>query len=112
MSEEVEPGDFVDHIPTRGMGRYGSPQRHLRVDKYGLDEMAVKAQQRPGVPLLAGRDIPHAYTNALRSRRRDPYITEDGRIKVSVKATGDFTEDGDRLVDCYFTWQEFPSINY
>lgn len=110
MTEQIEPGEFVERIPTRNDGRDGSPQHHLRVDKYGLDPMALKAQERPGVPLLAGRDIPQKYTNSLRVRRRDPYLTEDGQIRVSIKSTGDFTEDGDRLVDVYFTWEKFPSI--
>lgn len=113
MTEHVEPGEFVEKVPTRGDNRNGTPQHHLRVDKYGLDAMAVKAQERPHVPLLAGRDIPFKYTNSLRVRRRDPYLTRDGQIKVSIKSTGNHTDDGDRLVDVYFVWTPFPEIpNY
>lgn len=105
MTTEHEEGDFVDTIDAKG-----TTHSHLRVDKYGLDQMAERAHERPGQPLLAGRSIPFKYTNALRVRRRDPYLTQDGQIKVSVRSTGDHTEDGDRLVDCYFTWQPFPDL--
>lgn len=105
MTTELEEGDFVESIDSKG-----TTHSHLRVDKYGLDAMAERAHERPGQPLLAGRSIPFKYTNALRVRRRDPYLTQDGQIKVSVRSTGDHTEDGDRLVDVYFTWQPFPDI--
>lgn len=106
--DEIKVGDFVPHIGDRRQ-----PKLHMRVDKYGLDKMAEKAQERPGVPLLAGRDIPFSYTNSLRSRSRDPYVTDDGQIKVSIKGTGKRTEDDtDRLVDVYFTWHEFPPLKF
>lgn len=106
--EDIKVGDFVSYVDNAK-----TAQHHMRVDKYGLDKMAEKAQERPGVPLLAGRDIPFKYTNALRVRKRDPYLTDDGQIKVSIKATGKRTDDDtDRLVDVYFTWHEFPTFNF
>lgn len=105
VTTESEEGDFVESIDAKG-----TTHSHLRVDKYGLDAMAERAHERPGQPLLAGRNIPFKYTNALRVRRRDPYLTEHGQIKVSVRANGDHTDDGDKLVDCYFTYERFPNV--
>lgn len=106
MDTETEVGDFVDSPETLKRTHH-----HLRVDKYGLDKMAEKCKERPGVPMLAGRNIPSRYSNALRTRRRDPYITKDGRVKVSIKSTGEKTDDGtDDLVDVYFVYQQFPFV--
>lgn len=103
MSEEYEPGDFVPEVPPRANGS-------SRVDLYGLDAMAIKARERPGVPMLAGKDIPYRYTNSLRVRNRDPYITAEGRIKVSIKTVKEVPENpADRVVDTYFTWEPFPN---
>lgn len=107
MTEDLQPGEFAEQLPPKKKrDRTGT-----RVDHYGLDAMALLAQQRPGVPLLAGRSIPKRYTNAIRARRRDPYITEDGRIQVAIRKTGlteDYTDD---LCDVWFTWEQFPELH-
>lgn len=108
-AEEPQVGEFVQSIPRQRALAF----KHLRVDKYGLDPMAEKARERPGVPIKAGEDIPFPYTNALRTRRRYPYIDDDGRIKISIKFTTPPDKPrSERLVDVYFTFERFPDINY
>ena len=107
--EEPQVGEFVQSVPRRRADAF----KHLRVDKYGLDAMAEKARQRPGVPIKAGENIPFPYSNALRMRRRYPYLDDNGRIKISIKFTTPPDKPrNERLVDVYFTYEEFPDIQY
>lgn len=107
MSEELEVGDFLD-----GTVDTTPDTQSQRVDRYGIDAIALKAQERPHKSILAAKEIPIKYTNSLRTRKRDPYLTEDGEIKVSIKSCKKKNEKGEKLVDCYLTWVPFPDISH
>ncbi|MCH8570338.1 hypothetical protein LSI54_02990 [Nesterenkonia sp. AY15] len=104
VEEELpEVGDFVDPGPTDGL-LIGQ----ARVDYFGLDALAERARQNPGQPMLAAKKIPFRVAKTISARRRDPYFTEDGIVKVTRRSTGEKNEDGEKLVNLWFTYEPFP----
>lgn len=100
-SEKPEVGDFVT-VPAVRTGR-------PRANPYGIDDMAIKAKERPGQALLALSEIPEREAYRIRSNAvGKPYIDEHGEVKVS-RRTVKKTEAG-RFCDVYLTYYPFTDV--
>jgi hypothetical protein len=89
----MEEGTFVSAPPPKSSG-YKSD--------YDWDGMARKAMTRPGVALLAYKDVPVSRIKSVRGYNRPPFIQNNGRIRIESRTRVD--DNGVRVGDIYFTW--------
>lgn len=62
------------------------------------------ARENPGQAVRVGTNVPNLRVNAIRQYvRRPPYLTEEGRIEVSLRNSR-VDADNIRRGEMYFTW--------
>jgi len=88
-------GAWAERVPPRGRPR----------SKRDWDGLCRKAQDRPGIPLLAASDVPVSLATSVRERSRPPFVTDEGRLLVQVRNSEiRHDRDGKRYGDLWFTW--------
>lgn len=88
----------VKVVPTLPRRRSGVTEASAQWDPY-----ALKAKEVYPNSVQVAEGVEEEFGKRLRRRRRDPYYTTEGHIKVSVLNTS-VGKDGIRRGDVYFTW--------
>ena len=91
----------VKVVPTLPRRRSGVTEASAQWDRF-----AIKAKEVYPSSVLLVEGVEEELGKRLRRRRRDPYYTQDGHVKVSVLNTS-VGKDGIRRGDVYFTWVKY-----
>lgn len=83
------------------------PRPNLAKDGIDWDSKALLARENPGQGVLAGKDMPESRARSLRVRNREPFVTDEGRIVVSVRDSY-LTATGRRYGNIWFEWVPTP----
>lgn len=80
------------------------PPRALRGEDYDWDGAAILAANHPGEAVLAAEHVPESRVKAVRGYKREPFVSDRGRIIVAVRNSTVET-DGIRYGDVYFLYE-------
>lgn len=94
-------GEFTSVPPVRKSRAKG------RNSPYPFEDMARRAQTRPGVPVLAATEVPEKNIKSLRSYRGDPFQGDKGFLRVEMRNSQ--VIDDLRHGDVYLTWVDTPT---
>lgn len=70
---------------------------------YDWDAIAQLAKENPDMAVLAGEHVRMTTIKSVRAYNRPPFVTSEGRIKVSMRNSVEET-DGHRYGDLYMEW--------
>ena len=73
------------------------------------DGMAMVAQIA-GKPVLAATNVTMSRIKSVRSYRRPPFLTDEGKIIINMRNSHQ-DKHGTTLGDVYFTWKTWDEIN-
>lgn len=90
-------GKIVSAIPQAGNMR--GP-----VAKIDWDSPA-KLARTSGQPVLAAKHVRNSRIKSLRQSTRSPFVTDEGRIIVTMRNSTVDPVDGERYGDVYMTWE-------
>lgn len=96
MSTKGKP--TVDTVPPPGV-RSG----------YDWDAMAMLAQLT-GKPVRAATDVPMSRIKSVRTYRRPPFLTDEGKIIINMR-NSHVNDEGITVGDVYFSWQTNEKAN-